>query len=139
MKKFGLLILIICFTGCFGETGQGYLNVTCSKEETTNKITSTFITKIKHKNDNIISLNISYKYETNNSNELNTLKQSLISESNILKDKLAVTINEDNNYYEIIYDIDYSNLNEDIKSYFYLEDSSSKQVKYYEKLGYSCK
>lgn len=139
MKKVILLFLIVIFTGCFGETGKGYLNVTCTKEETANGITSTFITKIKHKSDDIVSMSISYKYETENKNELDALKQSLISESNLLKDKLTITNNEDDNYYEIIYDIDYSKMDSEIKKHFYLEDLSSGQVKYYEKLGYSCK
>ncbi len=141
MKKI-LFILPITFliilTGCSNETLQGYLTVECTKTDNFNNTINTNTISIKHKDNVISNIKYSYKYETEDSYALDSYKQSLISESNKYKN-INISKNEKDNSFEIVYDIDVSNIDDDVKKELDLEELSSNQVKKLEKQGYSCK
>ena len=113
MKKIKYLILISLFlcTGCFGSVGDGYLEKTCTKQETINGIIYNLSIKLEHKDNVILKLVISESYEINNadSNLLEPYKLALKSQNNSYQNDngIKVTINADNNsLYSYTYTID---------------------------------
>lgn len=137
MKKI-LLLMVLFLTACSSEAMKGYLTVKCVKEDEFNDTKNTNTITIKHKDNNITNIEISYKYETTNKYTLDSYKQSLISESRKYKN-VEIEKNENKSSFELIYKIDYSNTTNEIKQEFNLEELESNQVKNLEKKGYSCK
>lgn len=140
MKKILFILPIIFLTlSCSNETLQGYLTVECTKTDNFNNTINTNIISIKHKDNVISNIKYSYKYETEDLYALDSYKQSLISESNKYKNEfINITNKEENNSFEIIYDIDVSKIDDELKEELDLEELSSNQVKKLEKEGYSC-
>ena len=138
MKKIILFAVLMFMIACSNETMQGYLTVDCVKEDSYNNVKNVNNVTIKHKDNNIVNIKYSYKYETEQSYILD--KQSLISESNkYTSENISINNNEENNYFEMIYDIDVSVINDTVKQDFEIQDLASNQIKLLEQKGYSCK
>ena len=140
MKKIILFVILMFMTACSNETMQGYLTVECVKEDSYNNVKNVNTVTIKHKDNDIVNIKYSYKYETEQSYILDSYKQSLISESNkYTSENISINNNEENNYFEMIYDIDVSVINDIVKQDFEIQDLASNQIKLLEQKGYSCK
>lgn len=140
MKKIILFAVLMFMIACSNETMQGYLTVDCVKEDSYNNVKNVNNVTIKHKDNNIVNIKYSYKYETEQSYILDSYKQSLISESNkYTSENISINNNEENNYFEMIYDIDVSVINDTVKQDFEIQDLASNQIKLLEQKGYSCK
>ena len=141
MKKvFIVLVFLIFLTSCSNETMQGYLTVKCEKKEVYNETTNINTVYIKHKDNNIVNLKYSYRYEVLNSAILNSYKQSLLSQANNYKNSsIIITNNEGDNYFDIIYEIDVLQATDEIKNQFDIQELASNQIRTYEEVGYICK
>ena len=141
MKKIILsILLIVFFTACSNETMQGYLTVECVKIDNFNNTKNTNTISIKHKDNVVTNMKYSYKYETEDSYALDAYKQSLITDSNKYKNtSVIISNNEISNSFEMIYDIDISNIENSIKKELDIEELSNNQIKKLEKEGYSCR
>lgn len=138
MKKIILLITLIFLSACSNETMQGYLTVDCIKEDNFNQTKNINTISVKHKDNNVVNIKYSYKYETEDKFSLDSYKKSLISESNKYKN-IQITQNEKTDSFEIIYDINIESINDEIKKDFDITDLASNQIKKLESKGYSCK
>ena len=130
MKKIILFITLIFLSACSNETMQGYLTVNCIKEDNFNQTKNINTISVKHKDNNVVNIKYSYKYETEDKFSLDSYKKSLISESNQYKNKnIQITQNEKTNSFEIIYDINIETINDEIKKDFDITDLASNQIK----------
>lgn len=139
MKKI-IAFLVVFLTACSSETMKGYLTVNCIKEDHYNETININTISIKHKDNNIVNIKYSYKYEVSDKNILDSYKQSLISESNKYKDKnIKISQEEKTNSFEIIYDIEIPDVTEEIGKEFDIDSLASNEIKKLEEKGYSCK
>ncbi|MCM1371089.1 MAG: hypothetical protein NC181_04310 [Clostridium sp.] len=141
MKKIiiSILMLFLAGCGCNKEALKGYITVECIKTNDYKEVIDISKVIIKHKDNNITNIIYSYKYETQNRVILDSYKQSLISQSNQYKnDGILISNNDLSNSFEMIYDIDVTKVNDNIKEDFDVEDIASTKINKLEREGYSC-
>ena len=63
MKKTLIIPILLLFTGCFGETGKGYISKTCEKIENINGMNLNTKIVIKSKNGDIETITITETYD----------------------------------------------------------------------------
>ena len=134
MKKILSITLVLLLTGCFGETGKGYITKNCQKQEHIGGINITQNIDLKSKEGIVTNLKITEKYETENN--IDTIKESKKSEKNLYNtiDGIEMTINEN----IFIYEIDAINTTDFIKEKFNIKEEQHKMLKEYELQGYKC-
>lgn len=135
MKKILLVLLIISLTGCFEDSG--YITKSCSKQEKANTLTTTTTYTFKFKNDIIEDINVLYNYEDVDSIAIKSIKSSIESQNKFL-DLNYDLLTDNNNKYEIKYNIDLNSSNE-ILDKFMIKSSRTELVNKLKEQGYECK
>lgn len=135
MKKILLVLLIISLTGCFEDSG--YITKSCSKQEKANTLTTTTTYTFKFKNDIIEDINVLYNYEDVDSITIKSIKSSIESQNKFL-DLNYDLLTDNNNKYEIKYNIDLNSSNE-ILDKFMIKSSRTELVNKLKEQGYECK
>lgn len=135
MKKILLVLLIILLTGCFEDSG--YITKSCSKQEKANTLTTTTTYTFKFKNDIIEDINVLYNYEDVDSITIKSIKSSIESQNKFL-DLNYDLLTDNNNKYEIKYNIDLNSSNE-ILDKFMIKSSRTELVNKLKEQGYECK
>jgi len=135
MKKILLVLLIISLTGCFEDSG--YITKSCSKQEKANTLTTTTTYTFKFKNDIIEDINVLYNYEDVDSITIKSIKSSIESQNKFL-DLDYDLLTDNNNKYEIKYNIDLNSSNE-ILDKFMIKSSRTELVNKLKEQGYECK
>ena len=134
MKKLLLVSTILLLTGCFGETGKGYITKTCKKIEQVNKINIYKNITLKSKQGNLTYLTINEKYETES--DMTSIINSKKSEANMYTNETGINTNIEDNI--ITYHIDITKASELVIERFNIKKETHKMIKYYEEKGYTC-
>ena len=130
MKKVVLIVMSFMLTGCLGEVGQGVITKNCIKNE---KDVNTSI-EIKSREGFLESIVITEVY---NSDDIDVILNSKMSEQNLYKQLNGIVLDIDDNTF--IYSIDVNNTTDLVKERFHISEEQYKQIKYYEENGYTCK
>jgi len=140
MKKIVVLTLLILLTGCFSDTGKGYLTNTCTKEQTAGGLTDKSTYEIYFKEDEVINVRLTHQFEGDN-DDINSIKTSFKFQNNYLTNfqEIKMENNETDTSYTITYDIDMSKLTDEIKERFSLKKERSKLVLELKENDYTCK
>ena len=135
MKKIIIILSALLLTGCLGETGKGYIIKECKKEENINGMNKEINIKIKSKQGDVETIEITETYDKNL--DIESITNSKKSEQNSYKNinwfKLAINENI------FAYTLETKKLTEEIKQRYNIKEEQHKQIKNYEENGYTCK
>lgn len=134
MKKLLLITSILLLTGCFGETGQGYITKECIKEEFVNGININTNVSIKSKEGKLVEIKITEKYD---GDDLTSIINSKKSEQNLYRQLEGIDMTINNN--EFVYTIDTLASEDLVKEKFNIVEEQHEMIKYKEENGYTCK
>ena len=135
MKKIIFPFTILLLTGCLGETGKGYIIKECKKEENVNGMKIETNIKIKSKQGNIETIEITETYDKKL--DIESITNSKKSEQNSYKNINGFKLDINENIFT--YTLETKKLTEEIKQRYNIKEEQHKQIKNYEENGYTCK
>lgn len=134
MKKIIITLLVLCLAGCF--ENSGYITKSCTKSDVANTLNTNVTYTFTFKNDIISDINVLYTYEDSNNITIKSIKSSIESQNKFLNLDYEV-LNDNDNLYEIKYNIDL-NGDEEILNKFMINNSRTKLVKNLKEQGFVC-
>lgn len=130
-----LFILILLLSGCYEKSGN--LNTVCIKNETANSLNIETIYTINFKTDIVSDVEIIYYYNDTNKNTISSIKTSINSSEEFIKN-LKKNILIDNDFeYKISYNININDSKE-ILDKFFIQEKRSNLVKDLNTKGFKC-
>lgn len=135
MKKIIIILSALLLTGCLGETGKGYIIKECKKEENINGMNKEINIKIKSKQGDVETIEITETYDKNL--DIESITNSKKSEQNSYKNINGFKLDINENIFT--YTLETKKLTEEIKQRYNIKEEQHKQIKNYEENGYTCK